>query len=72
MAGFLFYFSELDHSVQQEGWQTQRAYVLVLKIIHLTHLKSIGTTISVKQQDEKPGHPISSGVTKKDPEPGKD
>ena len=26
-----------------------------------THLKSIGTSISVKQQDEKPGHPISSG-----------
>ena len=26
-----------------------------------THLKSIGTSISVKQQDEKPGHTISSG-----------
>ena len=26
-----------------------------------THLKSIGTSVSVKQQDEKPGHPISSG-----------
>ena len=26
-----------------------------------THLKSIGTSISVKQKDEKPGHPISSG-----------
>ena len=26
-----------------------------------THLKSIGTSISVKQQDEKPGHPISYG-----------
>ena len=26
-----------------------------------THLKSIGTSISVKQQDEKPGNPISSG-----------
>ena len=26
-----------------------------------THLKSIGTSISVKQQDEKPGHPILSG-----------
>ena len=26
-----------------------------------THLKSIGTSISEKQQDEKPGHPISSG-----------
>ena len=25
------------------------------------HLKSVGTSISVKQQDEKPGHPISSG-----------
>ena len=35
MAGFLFYFSELDHSVQQVGWQTQRVHVLVLKIIHL-------------------------------------
>ena len=35
MAGFLFYFSELDHSVQQVGGQTQRVHVLVLKIIHL-------------------------------------
>ena len=26
-----------------------------------THLKSIGTSISVKQQDERSGHPISSG-----------
>ena len=26
-----------------------------------THLKSIGTSISVKQEDERPGHPISSG-----------
>ena len=26
-----------------------------------THLKSIGTSISEKQQDEKPGHTISSG-----------
>ena len=26
-----------------------------------THLNSIGTSISVKQQDEKIGHPISSG-----------
>ena len=25
-----------------------------------THLKSIGTSISVNQQDEKPGHPILS------------
>ena len=25
------------------------------------HLKSIGTSISVKQQDEKHGHPILSG-----------
>ena len=26
-----------------------------------THLKSIGTSISVKKQDERSGHPISSG-----------
>ena len=26
-----------------------------------THLKCIGTSISVKQQDERSGHPISSG-----------
>ena len=31
------------------------------EILWDTHLKSIGTSISVKQQDEKPGHPISSG-----------
>ena len=27
----------------------------------VTHLKSIGTSISVKQHDERPGNPISSG-----------
>ena len=31
--GFLFYCSEMDYSVQQEGWETQTP-VLVLKGTH--------------------------------------
>ena len=36
-------------------------YINDKEFLGYTHLKSKETTISIKQQDEKPGHPISSG-----------
>ena len=52
----------VSYELLQSGMASWKTEVYVLKLSwHVLHLKSIGTSISVKQQDEKPGHPISSG-----------